>query len=415
MLTRLFPLILVITIGGISVFGQDEYALSRLPVLSKTIDVADGVSPDPLPSGAQTIEVDCLGSKRTINAAIPWTLCYDSNRTTDFVRPHLRLRGFPGDNSWHLLIKTEAGREIQKLDSSSFRWTSEGPEEPSIADRWTEPVPGQKFQIELHAGTTTPKLRVSVEEVNISFFRPGVKAITTGHNDMRDLLAVVGVGREHRRYNFSRSIAIIHLIMSDGSGRETNCTGFLLTQDVIMTNQHCISADWQLETAKAVFGFESLPPVPTESDQIPFTRILMQDQTLDFAVLELKWAARVVWQPARIDTQPLTKNQQLILIQHPSNQPKAFSLIGCTVDSVVVADLPKYSNDFYHLCDCEGGSSGAPVIDDTTGRVVGLQHREIRKAGDEGINLAVRMAPIVAKIRTDQTLFNRISASIQGP
>jgi V8-like Glu-specific endopeptidase len=65
------------------------------------------------------------------------------------------------------------------------------------------------------------------------------------------------------------------------------------------------------------------------------------------------------------------------------------------------------------LCDCEGGSSGAPVIDEKTGRVVGIQHREIEKIFDDGINLGVRMNEIVAKIRTNDAVFNLIKNSIQ--
>src|SRR6185295_14011627 len=136
--------------------------------------------------------------------------------------------------------------------------------EPWVGERWAERVRGRKIQIELHVDSTPRDFRVSIDQVNVSFFQPGRKAITTRKNDMRDLLAAVP--RTHKYYNYSRSIADIHLMMSDRSGRETNCTGFLLTQELLMTNQHCISEPWQLDTAKAIFGFESQPPAPTDQD-----------------------------------------------------------------------------------------------------------------------------------------------------
>jgi len=413
MFQRIFTIILVISVVAISVNGQaaDEYVLSRLPVLSKTIDIDRVFSPDDLPVDNQTKDVPCFDGSRTTNAAMPWVWCYDYGRPTDFIRPHLRVRGYPDDNSWYVSIKNEGGGEVDRLNASSFHWHVEAPNEPFVGERWTERVAGRKVQIELHADSPPRDLRVSVDQINVSFFQPGRKAITTGKNDMRDLLAAVP--RSHRYYNYSRSIADIHLMMSDRSGRETNCTGFLLTQQLLMTNQHCISEDWQLDTAKAIFGFESQPPFPTAQDNIPFASIEMQDAALDFTILKLKWPARDVWKPAVIDSRPITNDQLLVLIQHPNDQPKVLSRIQCTVQSATVDDRPEYAKDFYHLCDCQGGSSGAPLIDEATGRVVGLQHREIEKIFDDGVNLGVRMNEIVTKIQTNGALFNLIKSSIQ--
>ncbi|HXM51628.1 MAG TPA: serine protease [Pyrinomonadaceae bacterium] len=411
MYLKVFTIALLFGLVAISVEGQvvDEFALSRLPVLSKTIAIENAFSPD-LPVDKAT-SVPCFDGSRTVDTQTPWIWCYGYDRPTEYIRPQIRVGGYSNDQSWYLLIKTETGREVDRLNASSFHWKDQGPDEPSIGLRWTERVPGRGIQIELHADSNPHNLHVSVDQVNVSFFQPGPKAITTRKNDMRDLLAAVK--RDHVYYAYSRSIADIHLMMPDGSNRETNCTGFLLTRELLMTNQHCISQDWQLDNAIAIFGFESQPPAPTPQDEIPFIKIEMQDEVLDFAILRLKWPARDVWRPATIDSRPITANQQLLLIQHPNDKPKVLSLIECTIQAVKVEDRPKYSNDFYHLCDCEGGASGAPMIDEKTGRVVGIHHREIQKLFDDGINLAVRMNEIVAKIRTNEELFNQIKNSIQ--
>jgi hypothetical protein len=414
MYKKLFTVVLVIGSLATAVFSQapiDEFALSRLPVLSKTVEVGSAFAPYILPDDQPSLTASCLNGSRTLDAQMPWIWCYEYDKPTNFIRPQIRLSGFPDDDSWFLLIKNAAGAEIDRLTNASFSWQAQAPGDPFLAERWAERVPGRGIQIELHAKEKPRNLRVSIDQINVSFFQPGRKAITTGRNDMRDLLAAVP--RDHRYYGFSRSIADIHLMMSDGSGRETNCTGFLLTQDLVMTNQHCISEKWQLETAKAIFGFESQPPAPTDQDNIPFERIEMQDPVLDFSILRLKWPARNIWKPAIIDSRKISPNQQLVLIQHPNDQPKVISLMQCTVQSVAVEDRPQYANDFYHLCDCLGGSSGSPIIDEATGRVVGLHHREIEKFGDDGVNLGVRMKEIVARISKDQTLFNLVKNSIQ--
>jgi V8-like Glu-specific endopeptidase len=388
--------------------GQDTQ--SGLPVLSQSKQINDAVYPDPSPTPEHQRTVPCFGGTKETNAEVPWIWCYDHQGTTKFVRLHIQARGFPKDTSWYLLIRDENGKQWDRLTAESFRWNAETPNDHSTAERWTEKVPDKRVVVELHVLSKPPDLRLAVDRLNVSFFQPGRKAITTGKNDMRDLLAAVT--RNHAYYNYSRSIAIIHFIMSDHSGRETNCTGFLLTQELLMTNYHCISEPWQLETAKATLGFESQAPPALDQDTIPFDSIEMKDQPLDFTILHLKWPARSNWRPAKIDTRSIHKDQQLVLIQHPSDQRKVLSVLQCTVQSVSVTDRPQYPNDFYHLCDCEGGSSGAPVIDEATGRVVGLHHREIVGPFEDGVNLAVKIGPILAKIQTNEALYSRIRDAI---
>jgi hypothetical protein len=406
-----FLIMVILFVSGRASQTPEQDPLRRLPVLSKTVEITGATSPDPLLTNDEASSVSCFNGKKTINAEVPWIWCYDHKKATKFVRPHIQVHGFPDDSSWSLVIKDESGRTIQQLTATSLRWNSAGPDKPASADHWTERVPGQKVQIELHARSRPRDLRLTVDQLNVSFFQPGRKAITTGSNDMRDLLAAVT--RSHVYYDYSRSIAIIWLFMPDGSKIETNCTGFLLTQDLLMTNQHCISKEWQLDNAKATFGFESQAPPALEQDTIPFDSIEMQCESLDFTILHLKWPARNEWRPARLDTRPLIQNQQLLLIQHPSAQRKVLSLIECTVQSVSVLDRPQYVNDFYHLCDCAGGSSGSPMIDAATGRVVGLQHRELEGPFDDGINLAVKIGPILEKIeKENKPLYERIKAAI---
>jgi V8-like Glu-specific endopeptidase len=405
-----FLIIVMLFVPEVASQTLEQDPLRRLPVLSKIQEITDATSPDPLPTNDEVSSVSCFNAKKTIDAAVPWTWCYDHKKATKFVRLHIRVRGFSDDSSWYLSIKDESGRQIEQLTAASFRWNDGAPDIPATADRWTDRVPGQKVQIELHASSRPRDLKLVVDRLNVSFFQPGRKAITTGSNDMRDLLAAVT--RTHVYYDYSRSIAIIRLMMSDGSGRETNCTGFLLTQDLLMTNQHCISKEWQLDTAKATFGYESQAPAALEQDTIPFDSIEMQCESLDFTILHLKWPARNNWRPAKIDTSPISQNQALLLIQHPNDQRKVLSAIECKVQSVSVLDRPQYVNDFYHLCDCAGGSSGSPIIDAATGRVVGLHHRELERPFDDGINLAVKIGPILEQIKKNDTLYQRIKATL---
>lgn len=368
-------LLLVLWSSAATTRAQDSP--SELPVLSKVETLADAASPEPLPAGTGLL----------------WPWRYEFDGPTKFLILHIEVTGFPDDDSWHLLIKDGDGVERERLTASSFRWAETGPGQRFKAERWTREVPGRKVTVELHATRAPRSLHVVIDKFQHSFFRASEKVLTTGHDDMRDLVAFVG--RDHRYYAYGRSVAIIYLPMPDGSGRKTNCTGFLIAPDLVMTNQHCISQPWQLDTAVAVFGYESQP---VADETLPFKKIEAQDDKLDFTILRLSHAPSDKWPPARLDLTPVQNNQELILIQHPSDQRKVISHVGCAVMTATVTDRPQNAKDFYHLCDADGGSSGSPAINEATGLVVGLHHGGIRRPLKKGFNFAVKIAPILERL-----------------
>ena len=72
-------------------------------------------------------------------------------------------------------------------------------------------------------------------------------------------------------------------------------------------------------------------------------------------------------------------------------------------------DRPDRPDDFYHLCDTEGGESGSPVIDAATGRVVGLHYYGITGTSNNGRNLAVNINAILDYIRLkDNSVYQQI-------
>ncbi|HEV3468361.1 MAG TPA: serine protease [Pyrinomonadaceae bacterium] len=379
--------------GAGAALAQDPRG--ALPVLSqsKALDVA---TPETLPEGRGVLW--------------DWPYELDPRTVTNFIRLHVVARGLPDDSSWVLLVKDGNGNVYDSLTAASFRWKPAPPGQPAEAARWTQRVPGRKVLVELHAQARPRALRLRIDRLNHSFFRPGTKVITTGSDDMRDLMEAVR-DRRHRYYGYGRSIAFVPLQMA-GDGTETNCTGFLLAPDLLMTNYHCISEPEQLDTAKAVFGYESQP---LREDSVGLTKIEVKDESLDFAVLRLAQPVAGNWTPVKLATAAQVKErQQLVLIQHPSERRKVLSLEDCVIRSEAVTDRPQNPDDFYHLCDCEGGSSGAPVFDEVTGRVVGLHHLGIEGPFKDGVNLAVKIGPIMQKIRScDESLYNYIQKYTQ--
>jgi hypothetical protein len=376
----------ILALWSFAARARAQNSPNALPVLSKVETLNDVASPEPLPEGQELL----------------WPWHYDFDKPTKFLILHLEVQGFPDDDSWYIVIKDGDKNEYERLTARSFRWADAPTGERRKAERWTREVPGRSVTVELHAARPPRSLRVVIDKFQHSFFQPGERVLTTGWNDMRDL--VTAYGRDYRYYDYGRSVAIIYLPMTDGSGRKTNCTGFLVTPNLMMTNYHCISQPWQLDTAVAVFGYE---PPPTTEESLPFTKIEAMDKALDFTVLRLAHAPSSMWPAAKLDLTPVQNKQGLVLIQHPSDQMKVISRIDCEVMTANVTDRPENANDFYHLCDTDGGGSGSPVIDEATGRVVGLHHGGISRPLKQGYNFAVKIAPILEKLRCGP-------ASVQG-
>lgn len=354
---------------------------NELPVLSKVETLSDAASPEPLPAGPGLL----------------WPWRYESPHATKFLILHLEVRGFPDDDSWFLLIKDGGGHERQRLTAALLRWAAPAqPGEPSKAERWTTEIPDRKVSVELYATRPTRSLRVVIGKYQRSFLKPGERVLTTGSNDMRDIVAAYG--RDHRYYDYGRSVAIIYLPLPDGSGRKTNCTGFLIAPNLMMTNWHCISQPWQLDTAVAVFGYEAAPAMV---ETHPFTKIEAMNEQLDFSILRLAHTPSSRWPVARLDLTSVQNDQGLVLIQHPSDQHKVISRVGCAVLAATDTDRPQNANDFSHLCDADGGSSGSPTISETTGRVVGLHYGGVSRPLKRGHNFAVKIPPILEKLRCD--------------
>jgi V8-like Glu-specific endopeptidase len=58
------------------------------------------------------------------------------------------------------------------------------------------------------------------------------------------------------------------------------------------------------------------------------------------------------------------------------------------------------ATDFGHLCDTLGGSSGSPVLDRQSGRLVGLHHLGIPPGAADPVNQAVHIGQVLEDVKT---------------
>lgn len=156
------------------------------------------------------------------------------------------------------------------------------------------------------------------------------------------------------------------------------CTGFMITDNLLLTNHHCISTIDTCFATVAIFGYQrdrSGRILPTK--QYDCIAVVATDITLDYSLLRMDGSPGEIsqWGSLKIDhLAVLVASQPLYMVQHPSGEPKRVTMDNCRVSTLEAeGSLSGFKSDFGHVCDTESGSSGSPMID-RSNHVVGLHH-----------------------------------------
>lgn len=336
---------------------------------------------------------------------LKWHWEYVHPGPTDWLRFRIVVRNAPAGVRWFIDLFDAAvgGARVDRVGPDDFapieavrppllqRLPTAAPDEARGA--WTKLVESAQARLELYADGEVGAMSVAVERCHFEFAAPAGKAIV-GADDRQDL--VVAYGREHRYYRWSAPIGLL-LFQRLSDGRDTNCTGFLVAPLLFVTNHHCVSAAAQLRTATVEFGVESAPVSPPVRAAI--ASIVYTNPGLDTSVLRLASAPSVL--PAVFADRAPAAGDALVLIQHPGRRPKTIAVKDCRVVAAEVEALVAGTRtDFTHACDSEGGSSGAPLLDEATGRIVGLHHLALADPRSRDyLNFGVRAPALVEALR----------------
>ena len=175
-----------------------------------------------------------------------------------------------------------------------------------------------------------------------------------------------GVGWYKRALDCSRSVCRV-------VGPRGNATGFLVSKDLIITNNHVIGSSAEAKLARMEFNFEeredgSVCPISvyrTTSD------VFMTSVDLDCSVVSVEGnnGATSIREWGKLDlgpVAPVTKGDHVTIIQHPFGGVKQ---ISATMNQVVNI----FEHRLHYTTDTLPGSSGSPVFDDNW-RVVAIHH-----------------------------------------
>lgn len=178
----------------------------------------------------------------------------------------------------------------------------------------------------------------------------------------------------------------------------SRCTGFLISENILMTNEHCIPTAAHAEGVTA--SFRHLKGVSEESwESYDCSTFIMNNSELDFALLKCSGAPGRKFGFVKLD--PVRKNSgtSIYVVQQNCDY---YSQRGCDWSKKYSkGSISKVEDEYTHNADTLGGSSGSPVFDYTTHKVVALHHAGY---GNNGMgrgyeNYAVPMSNIVPVIK----------------
>lgn len=286
---------------------------------------------------------------------------------TDFIRFRLRVEGEAPPPETRLLLSAPLGV------TDEMRLAAVGAD-----GAWSVLLPFGEVELALLGDSLPEGTRVTIDAI-LEHAGGGVLFSTHGDNDLIPVHDSA-VPEEVRRLG----TAVAWLSFVDASGRPGNCTGFLVSPNTLLTNEHCINDATSCDTLSVVFDFEIGPDGRQQIGPqrrcagIEFENV---NFTLDATAIRLDRALGDDRVPLVLSDDAKGPEGSLVVIQHPGQSvPKQVSIIDCAAVAHRL-DARGVATDFTHTCDTATGSSGSPILN-AAGQVVGLHHFGFEDAPD---------------------------------
>lgn len=176
------------------------------------------------------------------------------------------------------------------------------------------------------------------------------------------------------------------------------CTGFLINDEMIMTNNHCVATNGK----KVIARFE------TEGEVVSAecNQLVMTDAVLDFTILKCNKNFSGMIAPVVIEEEYLKAPTDVYVIQQNCDYlENPYCQIKRMVSYGVLSAQHRIIID--HTADTLPGSSGSPIFDEGTHKLVALHNAGNPTQYDpNGLNHGINIQWIVQKIKNSNKKIN---------
>lgn len=164
------------------------------------------------------------------------------------------------------------------------------------------------------------------------------------------------------------SKAVAKLVVVQGD-KEWSGTGFMLADDLLVTNHHVLPNKDAALGCGFSFNFQDIMgggAAEVTSEKLAEASEFHTSIEHDISVVQLADGASSRWGQLQLSEQTLARGSSANIIQHPQGRPKE---VGLHHNFVAFADAERVQ----YLTDTEPGSSGAPVFDNSW-KVIAVHH-----------------------------------------
>lgn len=177
----------------------------------------------------------------------------------------------------------------------------------------------------------------------------------------------------------------------------SRCTGFMVSDDILMTNQHCIPSATYAKGVTARFKHEK-DVTKLEQKVYDCSTFVGNDENLDYALLKCVGRPGLVHGKVRLATEEFSLSDGLYIVQQNCDY---YTDRYCDPTKKYSRGIVKdIASEYTHNADTLGGSSGSPVFSEDDHMVYAIHHagygNDGRGRGHE--NYAVPMHKIVQNI-----------------
>lgn len=174
----------------------------------------------------------------------------------------------------------------------------------------------------------------------------------------------------------------------------SRCTGFLINENVLMTNEHCVSKASKARGLKASFRYET--GLASEDKQsFDCSEYIGSNKNLDYALVRCKGKPGLRFGHVKLSREDVLNDEAIYVIHQNCDSER---VPRCAwIKKLSPGVVTEFSSaEVTHTADTLGGSSGAPMFHAETHDVVGL-HRagQVINSGGSSRNFAVKMRLII--------------------